>query len=127
MSRPELEAGQEAFDGTRFYRCDGTTLSLCLFRGGTDVAVDHHIVDAPIRDFLTVPVRDHVLPLVVRMTVAPGKRTLSAASRVIGLGHINDFARDHQVFGRARLNSAAVAPKLLPMILDRGRFPRRES
>jgi hypothetical protein len=74
---------------------------------------------APFRGFFTAPVWDHVLALVVGMTLAPGKHTVSAALRIIGLGQARDFARYHHVFSRARWNSAAVARKLLLLILDR--------
>ena len=74
---------------------------------------------APFRSFFTAPVWDHVLALVTGMTLAPGKRTVSAALRVIGLGQARDFARYHHVLSRARWNSAAIGRKLLLMILDR--------
>ena len=60
-----------------------------------------------------------MLALVTGMTLAPGKRTVSAALRVIGLGQARDFARYHHVLSRARWNSAAIGRKLLLMILDR--------
>jgi len=74
---------------------------------------------APFRSFFTAPVWDHVLALVTGMTLAPGKRTVSAALRVVGLGQARDFARYHHVLSRARWNSAAIGGKLLLMILDR--------
>ena len=74
---------------------------------------------APFRSFFTAPVWDHVLALVTGMTLAPGKRTVSAALRVIGLGQARDFARYHHVLSRARWNSAAIGRKLLLLILDR--------
>jgi len=74
---------------------------------------------APFRSFFTAPVWDHVLALVTGMTLAPGKRTVSAALRVIGLGEARDFARYHHVLSRARWNSAAIGRKLLLLILNR--------
>ena len=74
---------------------------------------------APFRSFFTAPVWDHVLALVTGMTLAPGKRTVSAALRVIGLGEARDFARYHHVLSRARWNSAAIGRKLLLLILDK--------
>ena len=53
------------------------------------------------------------------MVLAPGKRTVSAALRVMGLGAAHDFALYHYVLNRARWNSRAVARTLLTMILDR--------
>lgn len=74
---------------------------------------------APFRGFFTAPVWEHVLALVAGMTLAPGKHTVSAALRVIGLGQARDFARYHHVLSRARWNSTAIGRKLLLMILDR--------
>jgi len=74
---------------------------------------------APFRRFFTAPVWEHVLTLVAGMTLAPGKRTVSAALRVMGLGHSSDFALYHYVLSRARWNSRVIASRLLTMILDR--------
>jgi hypothetical protein len=57
--------------------------------------------------------------LVTGMVLAPGKRTVSAALRVMGLGATRDFALCHYVLSRARWNSRAIAPTLLTTILDR--------
>ena len=74
---------------------------------------------APFRSFFTAPVWEHVLALITGMVLAPGKRTVSAALRVMGLGAAHDFALYHYVLNRARWNSRAVARTLLTMILDR--------
>ncbi len=74
---------------------------------------------APFRGFFTAPVWEHVLTLITGMVLAPGKRTVSAALRVMGLGAAHDFALYHYVLNRARWNSRAVARTLLTMILDR--------
>ncbi len=74
---------------------------------------------APFRSFFTAPVWGHVLASVTGMTLAPGKRTVSAALRVVGLGQARDFARYRHVLSRVRRNSAAIGRKLLLMILDR--------
>ena len=74
---------------------------------------------APFRSFFTAPVWEHVLVLVTGMVLAPGKRTVSAALRVMGLGAAHDFALYHYVLSRARWNSRAIARTLLTMILDR--------
>jgi len=67
---------------------------------------------AAFRDFFTAPVWDHVLVLVAGAVLAPGKRTVSAALRVMGLGTCAGFARYHHVLSRARWSSRAVAGKL---------------
>jgi hypothetical protein len=71
------------------------------------------------RGFFTAPVWDHVLVLVSGMVLTPGKRTVSAALRVMGLGDTADFALYHHVLSQARWNSLTIARKLLTMILDR--------
>jgi hypothetical protein len=74
---------------------------------------------APFQSFFTTPVWEHVLVLVTGMVLAPGKRTVSAALRVMGLGATRDFALYHYVLSRARWNSRAIARTLLTTILDR--------
>ena len=60
---------------------------------------------APFRSLFTAPVWEHVLALVAGIVLAPGKRTVSAALRVMGLGAAHDFALYHYVLNRARWNS----------------------
>ncbi len=79
----------------------------------------------PFRGFFTAPVWEHVLTLITGTVLAPGKRTVSAALRVMGLGAAHDFALYHYVLNRARWNSRAVARTLLTMILDRSCPPGR--
>ena len=57
---------------------------------------------AAFRCFFTAPVWDHALVLVAGMVLAPGKRTVSAALRIMGLGTSPGFARYHHVLSRAR-------------------------
>src|SRR5215470_1216586 len=73
---------------------------------------------AAFRSFFTAPVWDHVLVLVTGAVLAPGKRTVSAALRVMGLGSAAGFARYHHVLSQARWSSRAVACKLVGMILE---------
>jgi hypothetical protein len=61
---------------------------------------------------------DHVLVLVAGAILAPGKRSVSAALRVMGLGSAAGFAPYHHVLSQARWSSRAVAPKLLAMIME---------
>lgn len=71
------------------------------------------------RGFFTAPVWDHVLVLVAGVVLTPGKRTVSAALRIMGLSEASDFALYHHVLSQARWDSRAIARKLLTMILDR--------
>lgn len=70
------------------------------------------------RDCFTAPVWRHVLVLVAGAVLAPGKRTVSQALRVMGLASSPGFGRYHEVLNRARWNSRAVARKLLAQVLD---------
>jgi len=71
------------------------------------------------RGFFTAPVWDHVLVLVAGVVLTPGKRTVSAALRIMGLSQASDFALYHHVLSQARWDGRAIARKLLTMILDR--------
>ena len=71
----------------------------------------------PFREFFTAPVWRRLLILIAGMVLSPGKRTVSAALRVMGLGATKDFARYHYVLNHARWSSRAVARKLLAMIV----------
>ena len=81
-------------------------------------APDPHLI-APVlaawlsvfRSCFTAPVWTRVLVL-----VAPGKRTVTQALRVMGLAEEPQFRRFHEVLGRARWDSKAVVRRLL---LDR--------
>jgi hypothetical protein len=70
------------------------------------------------RDCFTAPVWRHVLVLVAGAVLAPGKRTVSQALRVMGLAASPGFARYHEVLSRARWSGRVVARKLLGQVLD---------
>ena len=72
----------------------------------------------PFREFFTAPVWRRLLILIAGIVLSPGKRTVSAALRVMGLGATKDFARYHYVLNHARWSSRAVARKLLAMIVE---------
>lgn len=55
--------------------------------------------------------------LVVGALLAPGKRTVSAALRVMGLSQEKQFQKYHRVLNRARWSSLAVARVLLGMLI----------
>ena len=73
---------------------------------------------AAFRGFFTAPVWDHVLVLVAGAVLAPGKRTVSAALRIMGLGTSPGFALYHHVLSRARWDSRAIARKLLALTVE---------
>jgi hypothetical protein len=93
---------------------------------GAAVAPDPHLVPpilatwlAVFRSCFTAPVWHHVLVLVAGAVLAPGKRTVTQALRVMGLADEPGFGRYHEVLNRARWNSRALARRLLMLILDR--------
>jgi DDE superfamily endonuclease len=51
--------------------------------------------------------------------LAPGKRTVTQALRVMGLAEAPNFRRHHEVLRRARWDVRAVARRLLLHVLDR--------
>jgi hypothetical protein len=71
------------------------------------------------RSCFTAPVWSRVLVLVAGAVLAPGKRTVSQALRVMGLAEEPCFRRYHEVLGRARWDARAVARRLLLHVLDR--------
>src|SRR5437764_9923964 len=60
------------------------------------------------RSCFTAPVWTRVLVLVAGAVLAPGKRTVTQALRVMGLGEEPQFRRYHEVLGRARWDARAV-------------------
>lgn len=74
---------------------------------------------AAFRDFFTAPVWDHVLVLVTGAVLIPGRRTVSAVLRIMGLSEAADFAVYHHVLSQAHWDSRAIARKLLSLILER--------
>jgi hypothetical protein len=71
------------------------------------------------RSCFTTPVWNRVLVLVAGAVLAPGKRTVTQALRVMGLAEAPQFRRYHELLGRARWDARAVARRLLLHLLDR--------
>ncbi|WP_428485858.1 IS701 family transposase [Rhodopila sp.] len=72
---------------------------------------------APFRPCFTAPVWNHILVLVAGAVLAPGKRTVSQALRVMGLAAQPGFGRYHEALNRARWDARAVARRLLHHLL----------
>ena len=72
---------------------------------------------AVFRPSFTAPVWSHVLVLVAGAILAPGKRTVTQALRVMGLADRPGFGRYHEVLNRARWNSRDLARRLLRHLL----------
>src|SRR5919206_2069693 len=62
-------------------------------------------------------IRPRVLVLVAGTLLAPGKRTVTATLRVMGLAEARRFERYHRVLNRARWSSLAVSRLLLRLLL----------
>jgi hypothetical protein len=71
------------------------------------------------RPCFTAPVWNRVLVLVAGAVLAPGKRTVTQALRVMGLADEPGFRRYHEVLSRARWDARAVARRLLLHIIER--------
>jgi hypothetical protein len=61
---------------------------------------------------------DHAQLLVVGALLAPGKRTVTAVLRVMGLSQERQFQQYHRVLNRARWSSVAVARELLGVVVN---------
>src|SRR5947209_19594321 len=60
---------------------------------------------------------EHVQVLVVGALLAPGKRTVTAVLRVMGLSQEQQFQRYHRVLNRAQWSSLALARVLLALLV----------
>jgi hypothetical protein len=72
---------------------------------------------AVFRPCFSAPVWNHVLVLVAGAVLAPGKRTVTQALRVMGLADEPGFGRYHEVLNRARWSSRDVSRGLLHHLL----------
>src|SRR5580692_5947192 len=69
------------------------------------------------RPCFTTPVWNHILLLVGGAVLAPGKRTVTQALRVMGLADRPGFGRYHEALNRARWDARDVARRLLLHLL----------
>lgn len=67
---------------------------------------------------LSKRVWEHAQVLIVGALLAPGKRTVTAGLRVLGLEHEPHFQTYHRVLNRARWSSLAVARVLLGLVVE---------
>ena len=63
----------------------------------------------PFREGFTAPTWEHVLVLIVGSILTPGRRTVAAALRVVGLEQTADFTNYHRVLNRNRWSGRWVA------------------
>ncbi len=71
----------------------------------------------PFRCHFTAAVWRHVLVLVCGALLAPGRRTVAAALRVMGLGEVAGFAVYHRVLSHGHWCSRALAHRLLLLLV----------
>ena len=69
-------------------------------------------------DLFTCPTWPHVIVLLAGAILAPGRRTVAAALRILGRDHEGDFCTFHRVLNRASWSSRAVARHLLRMLVQ---------
>lgn len=67
------------------------------------------------------PVYQHAQVLVAGAILAPGRRTVASALRVMGLSQIATFQNYHRVLNRARWSAERAAGVLLWLLVDRFR------
>ena len=72
---------------------------------------------APFAPLFSRRVWSHALVLVVGTLLAPGKRTVCAALRAMGLSQSTRWTRDHRVRNRAKWSSRAVSRVLLGLLV----------
>jgi hypothetical protein len=72
---------------------------------------------APLRDLFTRPTWANVLLLLAGTVLAPGRRVVTAALRILGLDQASNFPIYHAVLSQARWSSRAVAGRLLHMLV----------
>ena len=72
---------------------------------------------APFAPLFSARVWRHALVLVAATILAPGKRTVCAALRAMGLSGSKHFARYHRVLNRAKWSSLAVSRVLLGLLV----------
>jgi hypothetical protein len=71
----------------------------------------------PFQGYFTAAIWRHALVLVAGAVLAPGRRTVTAALRVMGLGQAAGFAVHHRVLSDVRWSSRAAAHRLLLLLV----------
>ena len=104
----------------------GLTRGMASNRLRAATASDPHLIPPALaarlsvfRCCFTAPVWNRVLVLVAGAVLAPGKRTVTQALRVMGLGEAPQFRRYQEVLDRAPRDARAVARQLRLYVLDR--------
>jgi len=72
----------------------------------------------PFGDCCTVPTWRHVLVLIAGAILSPGRRTVAAALRVVGLEQGASFTNYHRVLNRNSWSSRRIAGRLLQLLVS---------
>ncbi len=72
---------------------------------------------AEFTDLFTRPTWSNVLVLLAGVVLAPGRRTVTAALRILGRDRNPDFCTFHRILNRAAWSSRAVAGRLLMLLI----------
>ena len=72
----------------------------------------------PFRGAFTAPTWEHVLVLVMGAILVPGRRTVAAALRVMGLGQARHFTTYHRVLNRNAWSARELSRRLLIRLVD---------
>src|SRR3954468_17477302 len=100
----------------RVLRCGGLGRRRCVMTPSVGPAVLDGWMQ-PFRCHFTAAVWRHVLVLVGGALLAPGRRTVAAALRVMGLGEAAGFAVYHRVLSHGHWCSRALAHRLLLLLV----------
>jgi DDE superfamily endonuclease len=69
-------------------------------------------------DLFTRPTWSNVLVLLAGVILAPGRRTVTSALRILGREHDSDFGTFHRILSRTVWSSRAVAGRLLVLLIE---------
>lgn len=85
-----------------------------------DAPLPAHLLSrlAPFADLFNTPTWANALLLLTGTVLAPGRRTVTSALRILGREHETDYATYHRVLARACWSSREVARRLLRMLVD---------
>ena len=120
MSRPIqfVADRQDCGDSVRrFYRWDATRPSYPQ-PSGSPLPERFLSRLAGFADLFTRPTWSHVLLLLAGAILAPGRRTVTAALRILGRERDPDFCTFHRILNRAAWSSRAAAGRLLLLLIN---------
>jgi hypothetical protein len=106
-------AAIQSFDST-----DGMQHSCLLRRSGDPLPPRFLSRLAGFADLFTRPTWNNAVMLIAGALLAPGRRTVTAALRILGLERDPNFCSFHRVLNRASWSSRALAGRLLRLLVE---------